>query len=280
MTSSKEKFEILFERSWPATGLAARISRIDRKRLSWEYRELRRRAPKRWSRGKRYFTGHDGCLVGKSNRFEEHLAIALWRMEGSWPRPGKGRLRLLDYQLPLKAQQRDPGIGKVDLIGVTDCGRLIVIELKVKPEEDTDRGESPAVALMEGLRYAAIIDANRTEIAQEVKCLFDTEVSEEPPIVQVLAPKAWWHGWLDLADSTRTKVGDWEREFARLACDVEEGLGIVVECMALDDLKRGEIYDGPDCRKPRIDRTLALYPVRLDAEPPIGPALPPQRSGA
>ena len=42
---------------------------------------------------------------------------------------------MLYYQFPLKAKQADKGIGKVDLRGATDRGRLIVIELKVKPEK-------------------------------------------------------------------------------------------------------------------------------------------------
>ena len=42
---------------------------------------------------------------------------------------------MLYYQFPLKAKQADKGIGKVDLRGATDRGRLIVIELKVKSEK-------------------------------------------------------------------------------------------------------------------------------------------------
>ena len=81
---------ILSERNWPTTGLAGAISEIDRKALWTEYHELGRRAPERQASGKKYFTGHSGTLstAGGSNRFEEHLAIALWR---KWKRPGAGR---------------------------------------------------------------------------------------------------------------------------------------------------------------------------------------------
>ena len=274
---------VLFRRDWPTTGLAKAISDIDRNDLSREYGELKRRAPRRHAVPKEYFRGHEGRLsprsetTGGSNRFEEHLAIALWRM---WRRPGMGRVRLLDYQVPLKAGQGDKGIGKVDLLGVTDCGRLKVIELKVKPEEDTARGENPMVAVMEGLRYAAIVDANRAAIVEEARYLFDEEISKEPPIVQILAPKAWWRGWLELAGSTRAAAGGWEPEFVRLVRDVEERLGIVVECTALDDVQRADIDYGSDGRQPRINRTLALYPVRPGEAPAIGPALPaPQNRG-
>ena len=97
---------VLFRRDWSTTGLAKAISNIDRNDLSREHGELKRRAPRRHAVPKEYFRGHEGRLsprsetTGGSNRFEEHLAIALWRM---WRRPGMGRVRLLDYQVPLKA---------------------------------------------------------------------------------------------------------------------------------------------------------------------------------
>ena len=272
--TSRAAQQILFRQNWPTRGLAAEISKIDREVLCTEYENLRCSAPQRWSRGKRYFGRHDGRLSnsGGSNRFEEHLAIALWCM---WRRPGASSVRLLDYQVPLKAQQSDEGIGKVDLLAVAGGGRLKVIELKVKPEKETARGESPMDALMEGLRYAALVDANREAIAQEARDRFDEEISEGPPIVQILAPKAWWRGWLELAGSTRRAAGRWEREFVRLTQDIEERLGIVVECMALDDVQPADIDYGADGRRPRVNRALALYPVRLGRTPAIGPALTP-----
>ena len=149
-----------------------------------------------------------------SNRHEEILAKALKKLDRSWAHPGGGRFRLLDYQFPLKAQESDQGIGKVDLLGVTDQGRLMAIELKVKPG-DGSRGETPMKALMEGLRYAAIVKANQDAIAQEAKVRFNEEISAEPPLVQILAPKSWWEAWLNLGDSTRTAAGNWEPEFAQ-----------------------------------------------------------------
>ena len=83
--------------------------------------------------------------------------MALWNLDCRWPRLGGGHHRFLDYQVPLKAKRADYGIGKVDLLGVTDRGRLIVVELKYPR---SGRGDSPAQALMAGLRYAAIVEAN------------------------------------------------------------------------------------------------------------------------
>ena len=280
---STENFKILFDAKWPTTGLSENISRIDRRILQREYRELKRIAPRRWSQQKKYFVGeHDGNLsmVGGSNRFEEHLAIALWRLAGLWSRPGGGAFRLLDYQFPLRAQQSDEGIGEVDLLGITDRGRLAVIELKVKPEGSTSRGESPAAALFQGLRYAAIVDANRAEIAKEAKLRFDANIVEEAPIVQIFAPKAWWNGWMQLGGSTRKAAGHWEPEFAKLTRNVEALLGVAVECVALDNLRPENIGYGSNGRQPQIDGAPALYPVRLGEASAIGRAVPSFRRDA
>ena len=140
---SPDNFNILFNQKWPATGLARSISMCNRDALCDEYKELKRCAPRRANRGKRYFVGghtgeistpSDGRTLDTSNRFEEHLAIALWRLKGYWPRPDGGQFCILDYQIPLKAWQSDKGIGKVDLLGLTDGRRIMIIELKVKPD--------------------------------------------------------------------------------------------------------------------------------------------------
>ncbi len=278
---SHEGFKILFNKVWSTTDLAENISRIDRRVLRMEYEELRRRAPQRWSKGKRYFVEtHDGSLStsGGSNRFEEHLAIALWREDTVWRGPRTGRFRLLDYQVPLKAQGSDKTIGNVDLLGVTDRGQLTVIEMKVKPEGRMRRGESPVAALIQGLRYAAIVEANRASIAKEAKERFDTKIVEEPPIVQILAPIAWWFGWLQLVGSTRRAAGHWESNFAELARDIEEQLGVVVECVALDDLKPTDIDYGSDGNQPQISRAVMFYPVCVGETTAIGPALAPYGS--
>ena len=166
----------------------------------------------------------------------------------------------------------------MDLLGVSDEGRLVVVELKVKPESSKDRGDDPMTALMEGLRYSAIIGRNRGVIAREVRYCWDIEVADRLPIVQILAPKAWWQGWFELKSATRRRTGDWEREFEKLIGDIERQLDIAVECVALDDICRADICYGPDGVEPHIAHAPALYPVR-PGEGVIGPALCPHRPG-
>ena len=50
-------------------------------------------------------------------------------------------------------------------------------------------------AFMQGLRYAAIVEANHSVIAAEAARCFNVKIIEEPPVVQILAPKAWWRAW-------------------------------------------------------------------------------------
>ena len=270
-----DDYEILFKKVWHTKNLAKDIAEIDRQDLHDEYKKLFKNAPHR-SDNMKYFCCHDGklSLSKKSNRYEEHLAIALWNLKRWWPRPDGWRFRLLDYQVPLKAQQSNKGIGKVDLLGITDQGRLMVIELKVKPNEEKNRGETPVKALMQGLRYAAIVEANREKITVDAKRCFKVDVVAERPLVQVLAPKAWWEGWLNMTGSTREAAGYWEPEFTQLVRDVEEQLGVAVECMALDDLGDAITF-GADQKTPQLDHVPSLYPIRLA----IDKALPPHRPG-
>lgn len=196
---SPDGFQVLF-RKFRTTGLARDIAAIDPNLLRDEYAALVERAPRRAARRLRYFMhSHDGTrsTSGCSSRNEEHLAVALWDLGGSWPRSDGGRFRLLDYQFPLKARRGDKGVGKVDLLAIADTGRLIVVELKIQPTGKNTNRDTPLDALMQGIRYAAIVEANLSDIANEAKPRFGVEIAVQRPVAQVLAPKAWWRRWLD-----------------------------------------------------------------------------------
>lgn len=244
------------------TGLAAYIAEIDVNALCREYEETIGSAPRRSTLGKSYFVGHSGVTSsGKwSNRREEHYAVALWNLDLAWPQPSGGEFRLLDYQVPLKARQSDRAVGKIDLIGITDRGRLMVIEVKVAPDRGGARGDTPVHALLEGLRYAAVAWANIDAIAAEAKICFETVIVKEPPVVQILADRAWWRGWLHMAGSTRNAAGDWEAPFARLVRAVEDRLGLAIQCQALED---ASLTMGLEGRPPALDREPAAHAVDL-----------------
>ena len=275
-TFSPCEYPILFQKAWRTTGFAKDIAALDRNALHDEYEKLVHSAPRRSDKNKAYFVEHAGKESAEnSNRREEILAKALWKLNHSWPHPGGGGFRLLDYQFPLKAQQSDKGIGKVDLLGVTDQGRLMVIELKVKPDDGT-RGETPMKALMEGLRYAAIVKANQDAIAKEAKVnewirkhlhelgiCSKTEISEAPPLVQILAPKSWWEAWLNLGGPTRKAAGSWEPEFAQLLRDIEKKVCVAVECIALEGLDDSNIALGIKPHDTATRPPPSMYPIAL-----------------
>lgn len=268
--SLADSFPILFRGAWRARGLDAAIAAVDPEALCAEYVALREWAPRRSLAGKPYFVGHTGVASarGYSNRLEEHCAIALVNLCRRWPRPDGGWFRLLDYQVPLKARQADSGIGKIDLVGVTDRGRLIIVELKVEPDRG-GRSDAPPAALMEGLRYAAIVKADREAIPAEAERHFGTRISEDPPIVMLLAPEDWSRAWLKLRPA-----GDWGPHFARLVAAVEACTGVTVECMALEPVP---IAYGLDGNAPRLGRVPALHPVLPGERSAVGPALSPPR---
>lgn len=261
----------LYDKWNKTTGLAAYIAGIDVNALCGQYEKATGSAPRRHDVGKSYFVGHSGITSsGKSsNRKEEHYAIALRNLDVPWPQPDGGGFCLLDYQVPLKARRSDPGVGKIDLLGVTDRGRLMVIEAKVAPDRDGARGDTPVWALMEGLHYAAIAWANIDAIAEEARDRFETAIMKEPPVVQILADGAWWRGWLRMAGTTRKAAGEWEAPFASLLRAVEHKAGLAIQCLALEG---AGLTLGLEGRPPMLDRVPTAHAVHV-ARRVIGPEL-------
>ena len=193
--------------------LAQTINRVNRDELHDEFRKLIECAPRRADRGKPYFKNHCGVPSSGKNadpESEDILAMALWNEEMPLTIADGAEFFLRDYQFPLKARRDDKGIGKVDLLGTTRQGRLLVIELKVKGDGVNKRRDTPAAAMLQGLGYAAIVQSNHESIASEMKQKFDCSILNEPPIVQVLAPEDWWQAWMGLEGSTRRAAGNWE----------------------------------------------------------------------
>jgi hypothetical protein len=261
------KFPILFGRRWPAGGLACAIKKVDIAALCAEYAALQIAAPRRSLAGKRYFVGHSGTTpaTDKSNRLEEHYAIALANLDRRWPRPGGGWFRLLDYQVPLKARRTDTGVGKMDLLAVTDDEKLMIVELKVR-NQSGGRSDSPPAALLEALRYSAMVEADFHAISDEVAKTFGVKLVREPPIVAILAPRNWWRAWFDLP-----AAGNWGPAFAALADAVTARTGVTITCMALEDVA---LTYGIGEHPPRLGNVPELYAVRPAEMPPIGDALP------
>ena len=271
---TSQQFPTLFRKRYVTAGLADAVQKIntDIETLCGEYDRLREVAPSRSARNRRYFVGHDGRPWAKNrgNPSEKHLAIALWRLREDWPRTGGGRMRLLDYEVPLRASRSDAGLGEVDLLGATDQGRWVVVELKVG-RKDGSRDDTPLLALMEGLRYAAVIHANHRAISAEASDRFAIDVRDEPPIVQILATEDWWGGWCDMGRRSRA-AGLWEPAFSELSNVLEDRLGIFIECLALQGTTLADVTW--DAHGPFLGNTPLVRRVHLDGAPAPQPQHP------
>jgi len=211
------------------------------------YASERRVAPRRHNRDKRYFVGHSDMptTTGPTNRHEEHFAIALWREHGPGRPPitvGEDEIRLLDYQVPLKSARSDAGVGKVDLLGVDQQGRLCVIELK---SGRATRADTPSKALVEGLAYAAVVEENLKDIASEARAQFQVDLSEQAPRVIVAASTAYW-------ERQRREVRALAPLLVRISAETQ------VSCAGLD-LGRVEVENGNGDRPPVITSRTAAH---------------------
>ena len=201
--------------------------------LARRYEDLVRTAPRRHDRDKRYLHGRTGntCSGVSSNRREEHLAVALCNAScggAAFALPDRRPLEIIDYQMPLKARQGDRGVGKVDLFAVVD-GRLpCVVELKVAGE--TNYGDTPLWALLEGLTYCAIVEANARDIASEVADQYALSASR--PTLVVMAPEDYWARYLD-----HPRAGKWLSAIRDLASGLRDTLGLETCLVALLDAR-------------------------------------------
>jgi hypothetical protein len=242
MPDYRESYPILFGRQLDITVLD---------RLYKEYLSLRMKAPRRTLCGKEYFVGHDGTTSAKRQKkpSEDLIAIALWNLQHNWTNPLGGSFRFLDYQFPLQTQQTDLGIGKVDILGINDEGRLIITELKVDAKSGKPN-DNPSSALLQGLRYAAIIEVNLKEIAGEARVLFGVEIKQLPPVVQLLATEKWWkQQGFDL-----TVPNNFQEKFSLLIDRIESKIDVRVECLAFNYSNSAFRWDS---KKPQ----LALVPT-------------------
>jgi len=207
---------------------------LDVEELATAYQQLRESAPHRHDRDLKYFVDHKAVIKENSNRREEHLALALWDFAqegGELVMPDSRSLRLLDYQFPLKAQQTDKGVGKLDLFGVSSDAKACVVELKIHPI-GKGRSDTPLRAFLEALAYCAIVEANASDIAEEALERYNLKLLVTEPVLIVVAPKEYWAGYVGHRES-----GDWWPALQRLADQLDKVLGLESHFIALRDSK-------------------------------------------
>jgi hypothetical protein len=180
-----------------------------------------------------------------ARRLEERLAMALFNQREIAFENGSV-LRILDYQFPLKSKSIDRSVGKIDLLGLSDKGRLAIVELKV-----ADNREDRRVALVEGLIYAAIVEANLKEIAAEVTAMHGYQVETARPAILLLAPADFWS-----SPRCQPPVAD----VSRLATAVSTQIPIDISLLSLEGAELTDL--GADGTRPTLSRNVTMSPVR------------------
>ena len=221
--------------------------------LASRYNETLNNPPSRHLENKRYFIEtHNGIPSSnkESNRREEHLALALYHTSKSsdgLSLPSSKTLEIIDYQTPLKASNQDKGIGKIDLLGITNKSSfkssLSIIELKIHGKNN-NLADTPLRALLEGLAYCAIVEDNIVDIKEELLERFDIKLSDAPLSLIIMATSEYWEGYL-----THQKVGKWLPELNRIIRDVKETLNINVSMIGI---KNADFTMGLDGQKPEL----------------------------
>lgn len=212
------------------SGFTEVATNLDLDALANAYTDLVQNAPRRRLAQKSYFqAGHDGFPCGKetSNRREEHLALALFNQSKTFDFPGGRILNIIDYQTPLKSKQGDKGIGKIDLFGVLDNSTPTVIELKINAIKGR-KADTPLRALLEGLAYCAIVEANISDIADEAETMFNLPVNQSRPDLIVMAPADYWQYYLG-----KPSAGDWFPVVENLVSQIGQKLKIYVHLISL-----------------------------------------------
>jgi len=121
--------------------------------------------------------------------------------------------RLVAWQIPLFGTKRKNGWGYIDLLGLTDAGQPVVVEVK----KGLNHSDTPLAALLEALSYAAAVAKHWKKLKAEL--CSERRLPDNPPAtvglervgLVVLAHEDYWKHW-------QKPKG----EFAKRICDFNE----------------------------------------------------------
>jgi hypothetical protein len=174
--------------------------------------------------------------------------MAMVNAQQGWLLPDGTQFELLDYQVPLKATRADHEIGKIDMFGLTEHGRAVVVELKVIGHSGGP-SDPPPVALLEGLRYASIVDANLERLSDELRERFGREMVLERPEVLILGEEDWWSRWLLADEAAKSALEEKSQEISQAL-----GVSIVFASLPNTQLQYGQRSKAPRLRElPQIE---------------------------
>jgi hypothetical protein len=149
----------------------------------------------------------------------EEAVFKKWTAAGAEPIPGAWH-RIVTYQVNLPDTRANRGWGEIDLLGVSDVGLPVVIELKAPAAADT-----PPAFLVQAVAYAIAIQRawpNRlaTEWSNKIAQAYDLQITPSRALqmcpVVCAAPREFWDCWIGQSNKARTvKPKTWDA-FRRL----------------------------------------------------------------
>jgi len=160
----------------------------------------------------------EAALFAKYGLGEGRPAASLWAC-------------LVGYQIPLFDSRARKGWGHIDLLGLSESGEPVIVELK-----RGGSGDTPLHALLEAGSYAVALSKNWEMVASELGDLgIAAESSPATWNLVLLAPQAYWDSW-----SPRTRRGSTvpggARDAYRQLCDALASRGMPVGFGLVDGL--------------------------------------------
>lgn len=210
------------------TDLAVRTASLNLDEFTSAYYQTTARAPQRALRPDPYLMPtHDG-RGGTNIKSREKVAAKAIFNHGQPLAIGDESVVVVDYEVPLAARQADDGVGDIDLLGIgSTLSRPWIIELKVGSNT-----EPPYSALIQALRYSAMLDANRHQISVEVKARTRVDLAW-PAVLAVAADQDYWDRWRQESQA----AGDWLPALRMFATGITESLGIDVVLVDLGSVE-------------------------------------------
>ncbi len=230
-----------------AKGFREKAAELSGEGLEEFYQQEVANAPRRKEAGKRYLgvrTGRTptGPQAGKDDR---HLALAVhaWAQASEQPieMPGGEPLVVIDSTVPLRTAAPDrakgdddpnKGVEDADLLCLLPDDRVAVVRTKYLAPEATrgGAGDTPLRALLSGLAQAAIVDANREALREEIEKQTDRKICDEAPALIIAASPRYW----EICRKREAQKGaGWIRELERLGREISGSIGVEVFYLGL-----------------------------------------------
>lgn len=172
--------------------------------------------------------------ANREHRWEQSVwkawsSLNATRVQGCW-------YRIVAYQVPLK-DGKSRGWGHIDLLGISQDGLPVIIELKKDPKsrtrQRTEASETPLRIILEAAAYGVALRRNwdlfRPEFVSHLQCIgidakIIRKVPQQLPTVRLVAaaPAGFWIDWLPVTPKGLAVSQETWKEFQRFLVKLQE----------------------------------------------------------